>query len=70
MTGEPMGDFFHRIVIVWSFAMALIVGLLNGGPPSGPSPQLSFSFMEEATKRQRKLRLQRFYPYTTPFGNS
>lgn len=69
MVGEPIGDFFHRIVILWSFAMALIMGFLSGGPPSSPSGQLSFDF-EEVTKQQRKLRLKRFYPYTTPFGNS
>lgn len=77
MTGEPLGDVFHRLVVLWTFAMALIVGLLNGGPPSSPSAQLSFDFMEQtrvnrmrAAEQASKRRLRRFYPYTTPFGNS
>lgn len=69
MMGEHLTDILNRGWVFWTFVVAFIWSLIGGrgGPPSSPSAQLSFDFVEG---KSRKLKFKRYYPYTTPFGNS
>lgn len=79
-SGTMMSDLLNRGWVFWMFALAFVMSLLggSGGPPPSGSTQLAFDFMAspsnaqsmaEVEKRSRIPRLQRFYPYATPFGS-
>lgn len=71
VTPDIVSDLLNRGWVFWTLAAAFLWSLLGGrkGPPPSGSAQLAFDF-GEVEKRSRIPRLQRFYPYTTPFGNS